>query len=348
MTTGELWWNRITNPNRLVNDILDCLYLGRSVIVDFPVGLPWADVFKDTLENALSHHGDERTFDVHDASKVRSAGKFLYEKYCGPNEKNKIWASESYESFMAKNKNTVLNTKYVCIEGINTQNAAEWLASAEEYLGCFDEEDEHGIFVLLNNGTSSASQFVTRFSYTDYISEYDCLMLCLTIVSEMRRPAKEKQYIAEFASALSAGNYELAGCLAERGVHLIEDPYKTVQEVFMEKRVSYTELTKLVDSALWEAQTKLVFPIVEAYRKYFSEKYRNDLLVHLPFKDNVTGQLITSVNELEIGHLFFISEKYKFADKADFDRLFIIKAARNDSSHWNVIELKRFREIIVQ
>lgn len=187
---------------------------------------------------------------------------------------------------------------------------------------------------------------IMSFDESDNIFEYDSLMLCLDIVSDLKCSSKEKQYIAEFASITAKGDYEIAKYLAEKGFDLIENPYETVQDVFKAHKISYTNLSETVDSALWEAQTKIVFPIIEAYRKYFSEKYNKQLINYVPFCDNRTGQVITNVNELEIGHLFFFSEKYYFASKADHYRLSIMKDARNYASHWNIIDLRRFRKII--
>ena len=347
MRIGEIWWKMITNPHRLISDIVDAVSLGRSVLIGFPSKIPWSDDFKEIIESELSSFGGERAFDVHKASKAKEPGEFIFEKYCSPNEKHKYWKTETYEDFMANNQNTVLNTKYVCIEGISNSSIPHWIDSIKRYIGAFNEDDEHGIFILLCNGKPLPTpDCIVSFDYSDYISEYDSLMLCLTIVSELKCSSKEKQYIAEFANIAANGDYEIAGCLAEKGFELIENPYVTLQEVLKAHDISYTSLSKRVDSAIWEAQTKIVFPIVEAYRKYFSERYNRQLVNYLPFKDNMTGQKITTVNELEIGHLFYLSEKNHFANKADHDRLFVIKDARNDVSHWNVIDLKRLRKII--
>lgn len=348
MNIAELWWKRISNTSRLIEDIADKLNLGKSVIVNFENSIPWADTFKELIESRLREHGTQRGFDIKSVSKDQNPGEFIFEAYCHPNDKPNYWMTETYEAFMAReNENSVLKEKYVCIEGICSYNASRWLRSIDEYLSCFNDSDNHGIFLLLNHGNiPNAPASVSSFNYDNYISDYDSLMLCLTIVSELKCSSKEKQYIAEAANILSNGSYEIAGQLAEKGFELIEDPCRTAANIFRKNKISYTDLSNQVNSALWEAQTKIVFPIVEAYRKYFSEKYSDKIAEHLPFNDNMTSQKIYNVNELEVGHLLYLSERFKFAEKRDHDKLTVIKEARDNASHWNVIDLERFRELI--
>ncbi|MBR6872962.1 MAG: hypothetical protein IKN17_05595 [Ruminococcus sp.] len=346
MTVGELWWTQITNSRNLVCDITNMLILGRSVMVCFPDDIPWKEVFQETLENSLQ--SDNRTFDIHNVTRSDEPGQYLFKRYISPNVRNNMRYDQSYENFLAQEKTTVLKTSYVCVEGLSTEKCtAAWTESVNRYLGEFGEDDEHGIFLLLCKGAAPRSAGeLTVIDYRDYISDYDCLMLCLTVVSGLRCCAEEKQYIAEFANALSRGSCELAGVLAEKGRALIETPEDTVREVCEENGLSFAELSDRIAPALWESQTKLVFPTVERFRKYFSDEYRVSLLGCLPFRDHSSGERINNVNGLEIGHLHFLSKQRGIGSEADRKMLDLMRKARNDSAHWDIVSLDDFREII--
>lgn len=352
MNLGTLWWERTPNANRFIRDILKALYMGKSVIINFPENIPWKEEFIDAVEDGIYKYGDEKTLDIHTRTMIKDVkdpGRYLFDNYCDPKEKKNYWTTESYESFLANSSVSIINTKYIILDVIKCPSPGKWIKSIYKYNESIGEENEHGVFILFNKGghiEETNNNLVHTFNYEKYISEYDCLMLCLTIAADLDCPPKIKQYLAEFATIITNGNYELAGKLCERGMPLILSPYKVVQDVYIENMISYTELSKKVNSALWEAQIKIVFPIIEAYRKYYADKYKDNISQSLPFKDSITRQIIYNVSELEIGHLFYISEKGRFADHKDYKRLQMLKDARNDSSHWNVIEYERLKSIV--
>ena len=68
MKTEEIWWTRLSNSVRFLEDARDALLSGRSVVMTFPDEVPWQDVMTDTLEQHLFPITDERSFEVHDVS----------------------------------------------------------------------------------------------------------------------------------------------------------------------------------------------------------------------------------------------------------------------------------------
>lgn len=68
--TGKLWWQRLVNSARFLDDIKDPLEDDKSVLLIFDTDIPWLDIMTETLEQKLAFVNDNRTFDVLDVSKA--------------------------------------------------------------------------------------------------------------------------------------------------------------------------------------------------------------------------------------------------------------------------------------
>lgn len=68
--TGELWWRRLVNSARFLDDLKDTLADDKSVLLLFDTDIPWLDIMTETLEQKLADANDNRTFDVLDVSKA--------------------------------------------------------------------------------------------------------------------------------------------------------------------------------------------------------------------------------------------------------------------------------------
>ena len=88
---GNIWWNRITNPARFIEDASDDLIASESVILRLPEKLPWEEDFFDTLRSGLEKFSAERTFEKISARGVTSPGEFLLNKFFIETERNKCW-----------------------------------------------------------------------------------------------------------------------------------------------------------------------------------------------------------------------------------------------------------------
>jgi len=344
---GELWWNRLVNSVRFLDDVKDVLMDGRSVIMNFSDDVPWLDVMTYTLEQQLAFMTDSRSFEVHDASKINiSPGKYLFERFCSEAERREFWPNrdKSYERFLATNKNTPLNHRIICITGISSGNTVAWLKTVTEYLENRDSE-ERGIFILVVQGTNThESKLIGDIKYSDYITDYDCLMLCLTMLSTARCSSIQKQYISEIASNISHNNVEIAGVLATAELALAENPVDTAVDILEENNIIITNIKERVRTSVWKAQIKLVFPRLEDFRREIVQKYQNRIKKHLPITSSI-GEPVNKVSELEIGHLYFICCKEKILNKHEFELLKNMREARNLLAHMDVLTYKQLTEL---
>ena len=340
MSMEERWWKSLVNSVRFLDDIVQELERGGSVQVVFDTEAPWRDVMLEVIEQKLSQKNDSKTFDVLDVTGVRSPGEYLMEKYCDDDcdDDDGYWpiTHGSREYYMAKKRDISLNRTFVCITGVSKDNVAMWHTSIDRYLENCDENVEHGVILLMIDGaTELKSKHMSLFKYSEYVSDYDCMMLCLTIISSAACTKTQKMYICEVAGNIAGNRADHAGLLAAKELELIKDPYSSAAEVFAENGIACDNLPSLVKKSVWEAQIKLVFPKLENFRADMIQKHGAKLQRYLPIR-NSYNEIIERVSDLEIGQLFHICKEYRtegIVNDKEFERLKRMRDARNTLAH---------------
>lgn len=344
---GELWWEKMANAVRFLSDAEDYLEIGKSVILNFTDEVPWCDILTDTLCQRLGKMMDTKTFDVHNASGVKDAGEFLFKRYCSEDERDKYWPTthNSREEFMAKNPLTPIHHRFVCLTGISSEDSENWFNTISRYIRSCPAESEHALFILLTkNALVHTSEYVEVLQYSDYITDYDCLMLCMTMISSLSCNRTQKMYLSEVASNIADNNIELAGLLISAELELAQKPVQVTNQTFQENGIKMTSLKEKVDMAVWEAQIKFVFPKLEKFRRDLIEKYEERLKYHLPISSS-NGERIDNPDELEIGQLYYICRTHNFISEAELQRLKNMRIARNTLAHWQCLSYQELLDL---
>lgn len=337
MNTGVLWWSKLVNSVRFLDDIKTALLEGQSVVMNFADSIPWYDDMTEALEQKLSVLTDTRSIIYEDvSSNTVDPGEFLFTRYFSETERRKYWPDKSYEQFMAENDNTILNHRILCITGMSCGNAEAWLKTIAEYLEYRNSEERCIFIIIAQQANINESKLIRNIRYADYVSDYDCLMLCLTMLSSTKCSSIQKQYISEIASNIAHNNVEFAGLLAKEGLNLAMDPYGTASEVFRNNDIIINDLSDVVKAAVWEAQIKLVFPRLENFRRGLIQKYKEKIQSYLPIKSS-NGECVDMASEVEIGQLYFICKQEKIVDNGEFDILHKMRDARNLLAHMDVL-----------
>ena len=347
---GRIWWNRITNPAQFIEDTSDELISSESVILRLPEKLPWEEDFFESLRTSLEKYGSERTFKTVSAEGVTSPGDFLMEQFFTESERNKCWLPtyHTYENFMAQNSETVMNHRYVCVSNIEPGMVQDWVDSINSYLSSInDAKDERGVFILIVRSSGEIEKGeLKEYCYSSYVTDFDCLLFCQTLLSSQKLTTIQKEYISHLAFNIAGNDYELAGVFAGYGLELANHPYRTAEKVFADSGKKVTNLKEKVNSALWNAQIKVIFPRMENERRILVEKYYKDLKKCLPIK-NINGDKIEDPLELEVGHIFMLANKRRFADWGDYRMLEIMKDARNALAHLEAISFTALEDMSI-
>ena len=201
--------------------------------------------------------------------------------------------------------------------------------------------------MLLESAGVTAAKRLTVFRYSDYVSDYDCMMLCLTLVSDLSCSRAEKMYLCEVASNIARNQVELAALLASEKLALLHDPAAVAESVYQENGVKVTNLQEAVRTAVWEAQIKLVFPKLENFRAGIIQKYEAKLQRFLPIRSS-NNDRIDKATDLEIGQLFYICKENrasKITEYAEFEQLRKMRDARNTLAHWETLSYDQLKDI---
>ena len=106
--------------------------------------------------------------------------------------------------------------------------------------------------------------------------------------------------------------------------------------------------TESVENRIWEAQIKLLFPIVERYRTHFVKKYRKHIEKALPI-ETVFGDLIDDPLDVELGALSrLVNEKKVPLTPKEDNQLDAFKKIRNNLAHLRTLDYDQVMWVLSQ
>ncbi len=353
--TGELWWNRLVNSVRFLEDIQDCLEENKSVILLLDTDTPWTDIMIETLTRNLSEYidaGKGKSFETIDLSTEDGAspGELLEKRFRPDSKSDRYWPTKHgcEEIYLAQQRNTPLNRRYVYVTEIPQNQINDWVTSVNKYLDNCPDNEEHGVFILIVKSTGIIpSKHLTTFKYSDYISDYDCMMLCLTLLSDLSCGRTEKMYLAEVASNIAHNHVELASLLVSEKLELLMDPEAVTRRVYSLSGIEVGDLSETVHRAVWEAQIKLIFPKLENFRAEIIRKYETKLEQFLPIRSS-NNDRIEKASDLEIGQLFYVCKDNRdshIVDQVELDTLRKMRDARNTLAHMEILSYKQLKSL---
>ena len=337
MTIGYDWWYRTVSAVRYLDSVMDSISAGRSAAMIFPEKIPWEQDFVGAIRDRLRMYLDTRWLEVQSAAGVDSPGKFLMRSYLSKEDQELYWPPRhgSEAHFLGMSEHSPLHRRFLLLTDISAGKAPLWGAAVREYQegfrAKFGENADCCIFILIIKcGFMQSAPELDVCRYSDYITDYDSLMFSMMRCSALQLSSGCRQYIAELASSLGDQQIELAGELAGYGEDLAKHPWRCAQEVFDRRGELYTE--DRIRNAIWLAQIKVVYPKLEEERRGFITKYQKKLAAYMPLPNSL-GEIITKPADLEIGQLFFIVNKHKFAGSDDFHRISSLRDVRNQLAH---------------
>ncbi len=352
MRIDDIWWNQLSNPILLLDDVTDCLLDNQSVVVVYHNDLPWRETLMEALDRKIEPYSSNMSIKHHTLTDTQDPGEFLLEKCCSQEIQQKYWPTDSKALFLAEHEAVVLNNSYVVIDLAG--NSDKWISFIKEYTACFKAEDRHGLFILFtqdkkylessrktSDETDNTSP-VQFLDYTSYIHDYDTYLLCMTILSQKGLSMQQQQYLSEIAIALAGESTQLAGELADRGEALAEHTLPVFQETLQTLKLPVERIDQRVQYALWQAQLKVFFPLLEQFRRQLFETYRTDITERFHAAPSGTYDC-EKPEELEIGQLLFLFKQTRILSMRDYELLQSAKEARNCLAHLNHLSYPKLK-----
>lgn len=330
MRIEEIWWKNLTNPSSFTENIICSILDGKSSAVIYKDDIPWKEDFIQNILFEVERESPNMKTNIHRISEYVEPDEYIMQKYCNREERSLYWGPRDHSKakFLSKSSKSTLNKSNVIIDITNADNTDEWIGFAEEYNSYFSEEEEHGVFLLLMQDTEfSGTDNIRCFDYSRYIHDFDIFMLCMTILSSQNCSIQKKQYISEIAVSLAGDNVVVAGELAEYKGSLPVNVSRIAEKVFKENGLSCDDIAVQIKTALWKAQVKILFPIIEQFRSKFIEMNYDKLR-----KYKLDSYKANNVFELEVGQLYHLCYTQGIFKK-ELNFLEKVRNARNSLAH---------------
>ena len=351
-----IWWGQITKANHFIQTIANSILDHNSIVVSLPERMPWERTFYDNIEGILRQGNPEYKLAFHDCPEAEP-GEFLLEEYCKRDKRNSYRFGMSYAEFLAKSEDIVLNSRYVWIKKVSGGELKEWLDFIAEYNKNRRKNASSAVFILETKDETTKAKKVKGLrylSFEDSIDFYDKYTFCVLASTGIDIKSNIRPYVAEVVSSVCKNDIEICAICMQRWNDFVLKPYETflqiaTSEAYSDEAFFDEDFTsELVETRTWEAQIKLLFPIVERYRTRFVKKYQQYIEKELPIK-TITGEIIDDPLDVELGSLSWLAkEKCVPLSPKEYTQLDTFKKARNKLAHLKALDFEQVEWILSQ
>ena len=340
----QIWWNHIIKAHAFLENIVKEAAGGHRLLLTLPDSVPWKSTFLDLIREQLLMENPKNKLEVIECPE-EEPGEFILQKYCKRETRAKYRYGVSYAQFLGKCQETVLNDRYVWVSDIPDEKVTKLLDFVSEYQKNVQDKTP-GIFILeVHNDTliRKSKKGIRSLRFDQNIGEYDKYAFCALASSETNCKEFLRPYLAEAVASVCGDDVELCAVCVAKGMEFLNAPYETIQKVTEDlvrsdgERYCFSKSQEEVDTLLWEAQLKYVFPLVENYRRYFVKKYYDFIKAALPI-NNGYGDQVMVPEEAELGNLMYLVERGGIPVSAEESmELKRYRKARNELAHMNFL-----------
>lgn len=340
----QIWWNHIIKAHAFLENVVKEAAGGHSLLLTLPDSVPWKSTFLDLIREQLLMENPKNKLEVIECPE-EEPGEFILQKYCKRETRAKYRYGVSYAQFLGKCQETVLNDRYVWVSDIPDEKVTKWLDFVSEYQKNVQDKTP-GIFILeVHNDAMNrkSKKGIRSLGFEQNIGAYDKYAFCALASSETNCKEFLRPYLAEAVASVCGDDVELCAVCVAKGMEFLSAPYETIQKVTEDlvrsdgERYCFSKSQEEVDTLLWEAQLKYVFPLVENYRRYFVKKYYDFIKAALPI-NNGYGDQVMVPEEAELGNLMYLVERGGIPVSAEESmELKRYRKARNELAHMNLL-----------
>ena len=332
---GKIWWEDLNGPRRFLIEAAEILSGGKSIVLNLPKRVAWSEVMRDVLEKLLSR--GTQSIKIIDAKNIfDEPQEYILKEFCANKDGFRPYSKKAYAKFLAEAKGIELNDSCIWIRNAESAQVEEWFTFISDYQSFLDGK-RGGIFLL------EAANFIGRggveiLSYNDKISDYDSFAFNIFTASDFAGNHLMKQYLAELVSELTAGDVEFGAACIERSEDFLKNPDEVFSDMLWEGKFTSGKTTKEIEQAIWMTQLKLIFPLVENFRRNFIKNYEEQIKNTPPF--------YSVPEEVEIGQLYgqFNQRRWLIND-FDGDNLEFYREVRNKLAHLTPLTFEELQRV---
>lgn len=349
-----IWWDHTYAPGQFQTEIIELLENQHSIRIEDCRNIPWKEYLFLSIQNTLMHSQPDRILEIIPDSVIKDfpdPGRYFLEQYCPPSVKLACRPGTDIACFLGSQEDLPMHCRYFWIPIKNTNT--NLLKNLEQFISGYLKAcptTMHAVFILEypDIPIAASCRGITDIRLKGRIKDYDLYSCTALMASRTQMPEEFKPYMAELAYSLCQKHIELAADLLENPEAFLQMPIKTLKTICRSKPEKYSglDITKL-KQAVWQAQTRQVWPAIENYRLELIQRYKKYLIPMLPIQTANYGKA-TRLEDLETGllaHLIyhrklFVAEKY-------LDSYRIFQKARNHLAHSETVPYEDLKFILL-
>lgn len=362
------WWLKINGAQAFVNGALNALRAGKVAVLVVPNDLPWRDamrfVMQSRIEKDRAKQGTEiipQTIDVAESNIEKlSPGEFLLKQLGDdsyrPGSKHKI------QEHIIREK--LLENQLCWIKGLTCDCAEAWLKFAEDFHA--PSKDKGMLVIELPFDADKSSYSNLQFiDLNECIRVYDVQLFLDYVLDKKEYNEKWKRYLSMLVSSVCKKDVEVANQLIQEynprteeiedalhrlatRTHFTKRGYAPDHILNIVRQNKKDEIGKLI----WEAQIRVLFPLIELERHKWIERYRDEIQAVVDretiwiIKDKEKAE---SANDIEIGliHMMYtrkLLDEYTVPIREQ--RLQFLHDCRNNLAHLRPGKLYQISNIL--
>lgn len=357
----KIWWERIPNAERLIQDVVFTLLAGKQAFLQIERHLPWPVAFQNVLETAIQHQDGVRRLHIVSAKEIGTEDDaletYLLCHFCKSELRDEFRPGFGYARFLAQRCDTsTLKDSYLIIDGGTERQVNRWLTFLSEYSRQLGKK--RGISCLILSSTLKKDNWhgITTFCYEEYLTDYDSFIFFMIVADAQAIPKKLKPYLGEFVITLVGSDVELGFACLIHGCDFLENASEILKSI--SETEFYSDGSKIINiprketvqAAWWMAQVKLLFPKIEAFRQDLLERHREEIEKVLPCT-NAEGDVIQDYHEVELGLLWHMRNHDRLhlvLHSREDDDLRRYRMLRNRLAHINPLSLQEIKKYVLE
>lgn len=348
----RVWWNKVTNAAHFLDLIVESIQDGQSVLLQLPESVPWYMTMQDIISTEVIRANSTRSYKcITDVGE--DPGKYLFNEFCKKEKRAHYRPCIGYPEFLAQSDDIPLNQYILWICGADSSQVKKWYEFIDEYNKALGKNKQGCLMIIETSDFVSLQKKkdIRVISYERIIEYYDNYLFNMLASSELRENAIFKQYLSEAISIMIPHDVELSSMCVLKGRDFLNSPIDTLNRIVEENYRSdgtgyvVTTTEKQLKERLWEAQIKVIFPLIEKYRNRIITKYKNNIEPLLPIK-TAYGEEFTEASDVELGTIAYLIASGKIdVEKEDNRRIAVLKNARNILAHIGILSQNEVDEI---
>ena len=347
-----VWWEKITNASHFLNLIVEGVQEGCSIMLQLPSSVPWYFTMSDILSDRIKSQNSNRALEkIQDAE--MDPGEYLFQNYCKREKRVQYRPGIGYAKFLAESDEIALNNYILWITVDSEEQTKNWYTFIQNYDKMLGKDRRGCIFIIETRSEMAVRDQgrIRAIVYQKEIEYYDQYLFHMLAAASLKESAIFKQYLAEIVTLMISDDVELSAECIERGRTFLENPVKTIQEIKKSELRSdgnefvFAMSEKKIQERIWEAQIKIIFPVIEKKRNSLINRYRKEIGGLLPIT-GAYGEEVYELEEVEIGILSHLVTLGKLqVSSEDAKVISKLRNARNILAHIKILSQREIDEI---